>query len=131
MYRMEVSYNGKMYARGMGSAFHQLCPRYSGTLNPTAPTARRLWVTFDYPIVGLLSRQHRKRITTLVQCTKSSLQYTEANFTKSRFLTIHGRHAYKRKIIMSNLKYTQFSIVSRFSRPRIRRLKMNKNTHKK
>ena len=25
--------------RGMGSAFHQLCPRYSGTLTPTAPTA--------------------------------------------------------------------------------------------
>ena len=23
----------------MGSAFHQLCPRYSGTLTPTAPTA--------------------------------------------------------------------------------------------
>ena len=31
--------------RGMGSAFHQLCPRYSGTLLPTAPTAIRLWVT--------------------------------------------------------------------------------------
>ena len=28
--------------RGMGSAFHQLCPRYSGTLTPTAPTAIRL-----------------------------------------------------------------------------------------
>ena len=27
----------------MGSAFHQLCPRYSGTLTPTAPTAIRLW----------------------------------------------------------------------------------------
>ena len=26
----------------MGSAFHQLCPRYSGTLTPTAPTAIRL-----------------------------------------------------------------------------------------
>ena len=23
----------------MGSAFHQLCPRYTGTLTPTAPTA--------------------------------------------------------------------------------------------
>ena len=30
----------------MGSAFHQLCPRYSGTLTPTAPTAIRLWETF-------------------------------------------------------------------------------------
>ena len=30
----------------MGSAFHQLCPRYSGTLTTTAPTANRLWETF-------------------------------------------------------------------------------------
>ena len=34
--------------RGMGSAFHQLCPRYSGTLTPTAPTAIRLWDTFTF-----------------------------------------------------------------------------------
>ena len=34
--------------RGMDSAFHQLCPRYSGTLNPTAPTAIRLWNTFTF-----------------------------------------------------------------------------------
>ena len=27
----------------MGSVFHQLCPRYSGTLTPTSPTAKRLW----------------------------------------------------------------------------------------
>ena len=32
----------------MGSAFHQLCPRYSGTLAPTAPTAIRLWETFTF-----------------------------------------------------------------------------------
>ena len=30
----------------MGSAFHQLCPRYSGTLTPTSPTAIRLWDIF-------------------------------------------------------------------------------------
>ena len=36
----------------MGSAFHQLCPRYSGTLT-TAPTAIRLWDTFTF--------LHRKR----------------------------------------------------------------------
>ena len=34
--------------RGMSSAFHQLCPRYSGTLTPTAPTAIRLWETFTF-----------------------------------------------------------------------------------
>ena len=32
----------------MGSAFHQLCPRYSGTLTPTAPTANRPWETFTF-----------------------------------------------------------------------------------
>ena len=32
----------------MGSTFHQLCPRYSGTLTPTAPTAIRLWETFTF-----------------------------------------------------------------------------------
>ena len=32
----------------MGSAFHQVCPRYSGTLIPAAPTANRLWETFTY-----------------------------------------------------------------------------------
>ena len=32
----------------MGSAFHQLCPRYSGTLTPAAPTAIKLWDTFTF-----------------------------------------------------------------------------------
>ena len=32
----------------MGSAFNQLCPRYSGTLTPSAPTAIRLWETFTF-----------------------------------------------------------------------------------
>ena len=32
----------------MGSAFQQLCPRYSGTQNPTAPTAIRLWRTCTF-----------------------------------------------------------------------------------
>ena len=32
----------------MGSAFHQLCPRYSGTLIPTAPTAmRNLYILYS------------------------------------------------------------------------------------
>ena len=34
--------------RGMDSAFHQLCPRYSGILTPTAPTTYRLWETFTF-----------------------------------------------------------------------------------
>ena len=32
----------------MGSAFHQLCPRYSGTLTPAAPTAIRLRDTVTF-----------------------------------------------------------------------------------
>ena len=31
--------------KGEGWAFHQLWPRYSGILTPTAPTAIRLWET--------------------------------------------------------------------------------------
>ena len=34
--------------RGMGSAFHHLCPRYSGTLTSTATMAIRLWETFTF-----------------------------------------------------------------------------------
>ena len=37
----------------MGSAFHQLCPRYSGTLTPTAPTAIRLWETFTFTLLNV------------------------------------------------------------------------------
>ena len=48
----------------MGSAFHQLCPRYSGTLTPTAPTAIRLWETFTFlpfnDLIGLLSGANTK-----------------------------------------------------------------------
>ena len=35
-------------AKGEGSAFYQLCPRYSGTLTPTAPTAIRLLEIFTF-----------------------------------------------------------------------------------
>ena len=42
----------------MGSAFHQLCPRYSGTLTPTAPTAIRLWDTFTFTFLYISCIQH-------------------------------------------------------------------------
>ena len=32
----------------MDSAFHQQCPKYSGSLTPTAPMAVRLWETFYF-----------------------------------------------------------------------------------
>ena len=35
----------------MGSAFHLLCSRYSGTPSPTVPTAIRLWETFTLYIL--------------------------------------------------------------------------------
>ena len=41
----------------MGSAFHQLCPRYSGTLTPTAPTAIRLWDTFTFTFLAYIMQQ--------------------------------------------------------------------------
>ena len=47
----------------MGSAFHQLCPRYSGTLTPTAPTAIRLWDTFTFYLIYkiIFGYKHRRR----------------------------------------------------------------------
>ena len=44
LFRIRDGYGSER--RGMGSAFHQLSPRYSGTLTPTAPAAIRLWETF-------------------------------------------------------------------------------------
>ena len=35
----------------MGSAFHQLCPKHSETLTPTAPTAIRLWETCSFFLI--------------------------------------------------------------------------------
>ena len=39
----------------MGSDFHQLCPRYNGTLIPAASMAIRLWETFtlDFSSVSI------------------------------------------------------------------------------
>ena len=45
----------------MGSAFHQLCPRYSGNLTPTAPTAIRLWETFTFTC----KMKKKKKITNM------------------------------------------------------------------
>ena len=50
----------------MGSAFHQLCPRYSGTLTPTAPTAIRLWETFTFFSIYLLYMQIEKTDQTML-----------------------------------------------------------------
>ena len=47
----------------MGSAFHQLCPRYSGTLTPTAPTAIRLWDTLTLT----LTKDHLVRLESFIR----------------------------------------------------------------
>ena len=57
----------------MGSAFHQLCPRHSGTLTPTAPTAIKLWDTFTF--------------TFFIQ-VKSGAPYKEAKILKSIFYVV-------------------------------------------
>ena len=46
----------------MGSAFHQLCPRYSDTLTPNAPTAIRLCetITFFKPPCEMTDVSHLK-----------------------------------------------------------------------
>ena len=49
----------------MGSAFHQLCPRYSGTLTPTAPTAIRLWDTFTFTLYNNQLKFSSLSITTM------------------------------------------------------------------
>ena len=52
----------------MGSAFHQLCPRYSGTLTRTAPTTIRLWETFNFTILNWV-------YTTVMSMEKLSVKY--------------------------------------------------------
>ena len=47
----------------MGSAFHQLCPRYSGTLTPIAPTAIRLWDTFTFTLHTIYFFNIKKKTT--------------------------------------------------------------------
>ena len=46
----------------MGTAFHQLCPRYSGTLTPTAPMSIMLLETltfFKHVLQGIIGKQNK------------------------------------------------------------------------
>ena len=72
----------------MGSAFHQLCPRYSGSLTPTAPTAIRLWETFTFlqwelitgnATVNLVSEQEQGCAETTVAKGAELLQLKQFN----------------------------------------------------
>ena len=68
----------------MGSAFHQLCPRYSGTLTPTAPTAIRLWDTFTF-YTALPHNLINDKLVDLIFQIKSSL-YIACNY-RHAFIT--------------------------------------------
>ena len=59
----------------MGSAFHQLCPRYSGTLTPTAPTAIRLWDTFTLP--PLETKEFTEQIISFQSCGARLAQWVK------------------------------------------------------
>ena len=85
----------------MGSAFHQLCPRYSGTLTPTAPTAIRLWDTFYWPFsstkcfcVLILV------INTLIKVQKSLKQFSPFNIAHLSKCVVNSN-----LIKLSKLKY--------------------------
>ena len=67
----------------MGSAFHQLCPRYSGTLTPTAPTANRLWKTFTLLIMPL----------TIWNCV---LSYEQENYFSENWLVVSKDYFHNR-----------------------------------
>ena len=67
---------GEGWARGMGSAFHQLCPRYSGTLTPTAPTTIRLWETFTF----YLARNIQLRVYAVEEIDRSIFELQISSF---------------------------------------------------
>ena len=58
----------------MGSVFHQLCPRYSGTLTPIAPTANRLWKTFTCTSVTYVGSNPAVNI---ININKDRMSYKE------------------------------------------------------
>ena len=39
----------------------QLCPRYSGTLTPTAPTAIRIWETFTFTFYKVQGKKRKSQ----------------------------------------------------------------------
>ena len=70
----------------MGSAFHQLCPRYSGTLTPTAPTATKLWDTFTFTFFFSHCKVEQKKTVAISQMF-SHVQ-----------LHVHGMHLLNNRI---------------------------------
>ena len=75
----------------MGSAFHQLCPRYSGTLTPTAPTATRLWDSFTFTFLYLEKGKNWKHFECNVTVDQSVPQYSSGTFLGISHVTLIGR----------------------------------------
>ena len=70
----------------MGSAFHQLCPRHSGTLTPTAPTAFRLWDTFTFYYHNKNDRTHSVLAASKFKVlSRERLVKTQADLNESPF----------------------------------------------
>ena len=69
----------------MGSAFHQLCPRNSGTLTSTAPTAIRLWevfkLFFHIHVYTYIFRDPAKQVGGELILGGSDPKYYSGNFT--------------------------------------------------
>ena len=74
----------------MGSGFHLLCSRYSGTLPPTAPTADKLWKTITVTYVGIIIKSDARQ--TSVQLKRGAKLFTlivlTTNHTDCRFAFI-------------------------------------------
>ena len=72
----------------MGSAFHQLCPRYSGTLTPTAPTAIRLWDTFTFTFMTIIV------LNLIAGGSVTCQQSSNKEYLKIFFLISHRNHMF-------------------------------------
>ena len=86
----------------MGSAFHQLCPRYSGTLTPTAPTAIRLWDTL-YPyapnfgeVEGHIALGLPVRLCTSLPVRKTFWQLGNSRTAYAGILKFYLRHVHEK-----------------------------------
>ena len=70
----------------MGSAFHQLCQKYSGSLTPTAPTAIKLYETVTFLI--LRNDCSPGPSFTSIFTAQDKLNFNVENFTKKRAVLI-------------------------------------------
>ena len=78
--------------RGIGSAVHQPCPRYSETLTSNVPTAFRLWETFTFTfndLIGLWIRHGVSRKKLPDNLKKKFIIIVDLNSGDVRFKIVH------------------------------------------